>query len=97
VPLVGTSVEGGGATGRAALPERGYSQTSPPPAGAAVTVGGEDSADGVPAELGTGGVMGIWPQLVSRAAIAMIKIAVARWTRIFELLARRYGARNWLT
>ena len=97
MPLVGTSVDGGGATCRAALPEREYSQTSPPLAATGVALGAEDSTDGVPGELGTGGVTGIWPQLVSSAAIPMIKIAVARWTRIFELLARRYRVRSWFT
>ena len=96
MPLVDTPVDGGGATGRAAVPEGGYSQTSPPPA-TGVASGAEDSTDGVPGELGAGGDTGIWPQLVSSAAIPMIKIAVARWTRIFDLLAPRYCARGWIT
>jgi hypothetical protein len=97
VPLVGTPVDDGGATGRAAVPEREYSQTSPPSAATGFALGAEDSTDAVPGELGAGGDTGIWPQLVSSAALPMIKIAVARWMRIFELLAHRYRARGWIT
>ena len=97
MPLVGTPVDGGGATGRTAVPEREYSQTSPPPAATGVALGAEDSVDGVRGELGAGGDTGIWPQLVSSAAIPMIKIAGVRWTRIFELLARDTDARSWFT
>jgi hypothetical protein len=39
--------------------------------------------------VGAGGIAGIWPQPVSSAAVALIEIAVARRTRIFELLADR--------
>ena len=80
MPLVGTPVDGGGSTGRAAVPEKEYSQTSPSPAATGVALGAEDSTDGVPGELGAGGDTGIWPQLVSSTTTPMIKISVARWT-----------------
>jgi hypothetical protein len=59
VPLVGTSVLGGGITGRAGLPDTEYSQTSPVSPATALTLETGDGTTEFAGESGGGGGVGI--------------------------------------